>query len=111
MKWLEIGKTPNYKENVEVLDVETCDSWKLILVTCSFSYHNNLFQNVKDKLYKLVYSKSDGYGIEGYIPPQGYDWSGIRDSSENAHQNMTDIARRFLLDNGISKIEYERQIY
>ena len=31
-----------------------------------------------------LYALSDGYGEAGYIPEQGYDWSGIRDSSDCA---------------------------
>lgn len=31
-----------------------------------------------------LYALSDGYGDAGYIPEQGYDWSGIRDSSDQA---------------------------
>lgn len=29
----------------------------------------------------LIYSMQDGYGEIGYVPDQGYDWSGVRDSS------------------------------
>jgi hypothetical protein len=35
-----------------------------------------------------VYDLSDGYGEPGYIPVQGYDWSGIRDSSPAAIDAM-----------------------
>jgi hypothetical protein len=35
----------------------------------------------------------DGYGISGYTPPQGEDWSGIRDSSESAVRAMYEIVR------------------
>ena len=28
-----------------------------------------------------VYQLQDGYGQPGLVPPQGYDWSGIRDST------------------------------
>lgn len=30
---------------------------------------------------EAIYALQDGYGIVGHVPPQGYDWSGIRDSS------------------------------
>lgn len=29
-----------------------------------------------------IWANQDGYGIPGYTPPQGHDWSGIRDSSD-----------------------------
>lgn len=34
----------------------------------------------RSELWKL----QDGYGSVGYVPVQGYDWSGIRDSSPAA---------------------------
>lgn len=36
----------------------------------------------------LIWSLSDGYGEPGFIPSQGYDWSGIRDSSTTAIEAM-----------------------
>jgi hypothetical protein len=39
-----------------------------------------------------LWSYSDGYGGEGYIPEQGYDWSGIRDSSPAAVARMFKVA-------------------
>jgi len=37
---------------------------------------------------ETLWSLSDGYGEPGLIPPQGYDWSGIRDSSSWAIEAM-----------------------
>lgn len=39
-------------------------------------------------LLELIYDEQDGYGIVGYIPSQGYDWSGIRDSTPEAVRRM-----------------------
>lgn len=50
-----------------------------------------------NKIWKL----SDGYGHKGYIPTQGYDWSGIRDSGNEAIWQMTKVALRML---GIYKV-------
>jgi hypothetical protein len=36
----------------------------------------------------LLWSLQDGYGEPGYVPSQGYDWSGIRDSSDSAVHAM-----------------------
>lgn len=36
----------------------------------------------------LIWSIQDGYGEAGYTPPQGFDWSGIRDSSPEATRAM-----------------------
>lgn len=43
-----------------------------------------------DTQFDHLYSLSDGYGIIGFIPDQGYDWSGIRDSSPAAVRRMYD---------------------
>ena len=45
--------------------------------------------NWKDK---RIWELTDAYGEKGYIPSQGYDWSGIRDSSLEAIWKMTDVA-------------------
>jgi predicted RNA-binding Zn-ribbon protein involved in translation (DUF1610 family) len=39
----------------------------------------------------------DGYGEPGFTPPQGWDWSGIRDSSEEAIRDMAACVLRLLL--------------
>ena len=43
------------------------------------AYHNGT-----DEQFYEIYARSDGYGIEGLVPEQGYDWSGVRDSSPAA---------------------------
>ncbi len=45
----------------------------------------------------LIWLMQDGYGVPGYTPPQGYDWSGIRDSTD-----ATIIAMYRALTRGIS---------
>lgn len=35
-----------------------------------------------------IWQYTDAYGPKGYIPPQGYDWSGVRDSSNEAIWSM-----------------------
>jgi hypothetical protein len=39
-----------------------------------------------------IWAASDGYGAPGTVPPQGYDWSGIRDSSDAAVREMLRVA-------------------
>lgn len=41
-------------------------------------------------LWKQCWKFTDAYGPLGYMPPQGYDWSGFRDSSDQAIRNMAD---------------------
>lgn len=45
-----------------------------------------------NKIWKL----SDGYGKKGYVPIQGHDWSGIRDSSKDAIWKMAYVALRMM---------------
>lgn len=37
---------------------------------------------------EILWSLQDGYGVPGSMPAQGYDWSGIRDSSTSAIEAM-----------------------
>lgn len=37
-----------------------------------------------DVLSERLWSVQGGYGIPGFMPVQGYDWSGIRDSSDES---------------------------
>lgn len=46
------------------------------------------FYGADDRLAENIWSRSDGYGEPGYVPCQGYDWSGIRDSSCDAIEAM-----------------------
>lgn len=44
-----------------------------------------------DKRNDEIWEAQDGYGSPGYTPPQGWDWSGIRDSSYRAVVEMAEI--------------------
>lgn len=41
---------------------------------------------------EAVWAESDGYDEPGFIPVQGYDWSGIRDSTPEAVTRMYNVA-------------------
>lgn len=43
---------------------------------------------------QAIWSLQDGYGEPGYTPEQGWDWSGIRDSSTEAIEAMFEAASR-----------------
>lgn len=36
---------------------------------------------------------TDAYGVDGFMPSQGYDWSGFRDSTYTAICKMADALR------------------
>jgi hypothetical protein len=44
--------------------------------------------NASTETLVALWAESDGYGEQGYIPEQGYDWSGIRDSTPDAVRAM-----------------------
>lgn len=43
-----------------------------------------------------IWALQDGYGEPGYVPEQGYDWSGIRDSSPESVAGMFAAAQSLL---------------
>ena len=43
-----------------------------------------------------IWDLTDAYGEAGLIPPQDYDWSGVRDSSKEAIWAMFKIAQTML---------------
>jgi hypothetical protein len=51
---------------------------------------------VPESVNEAIWDLSDGYGEPGYIPEQGYDWSGIRDSTPEAISAMAEVARDWL---------------
>lgn len=46
------------------------------------------------KVGDAIWGLSDGYGEPGFVPVQGYDWSGIRDSSDDAIKAMYEVVLR-----------------
>ena len=60
--------------NVDTGDTTMSDDLKTIGVIGLGGMGGNLARQALDK----------GYGVAGYTPPQGFDWSGIRDSSPEA---------------------------
>ena len=84
--------------------------WELILVSAHHSYTIlNLSEVERSNLYKAVYSCSNGYGEKGYVPVQGYDWSGIRDSSDAAMKEMAEAARDYLEKLGVLDLVYVKR--
>lgn len=45
---------------------------------------------------EAIWALQDGYGQPGFTPPQGWDWSGIRDSSRDARKAMYAKAKELL---------------
>ena len=53
--------------------------------------HTAWYEGPADKL-PAIWAASNGYGTPGYKPDQGYDWSGIRDSTPRAIHRMFEAA-------------------
>jgi len=89
-------KTTNVVDLPE-LGSKAADDWALIVAVC---YHGNeplnITRGMASQLYRGVYARQDGYGSKGYVPAQGYDWSGIRDSSPEAKAEMANYLREQL---------------
>ncbi len=93
---------------VKSIDPRAAADWDLVLVLAHWSNKPlDVPYPVQHRLYKLIWAETDAYGPKGYIPPQGYDWSGIRDSTPAAVVAMAKAARAELLRMGIHSIRYE----
>jgi hypothetical protein len=51
----------------------------------------SLDEDLRNKILGLTWCIQDGYGTPGHTPPQGWDWSGIRDSSDSAMRRMAAV--------------------
>lgn len=57
------------------------------------------FDAAADRIWDL----QDGYGEPGFTPCQGWDWSGIRDSSPEAIAQMDAVASEFVSNADMAK--------
>lgn len=60
----------------------------------------DLNQDVSDEIWSI----QDGYGDAGLTPIQGWDWSGIRDSSDAATKRMENVAKTYISDKALAKL-------
>lgn len=92
---------------MEKLTVKVADlrDWDLILVTNWYGLENSLNQPARREVMEAAWAHQDGYGEPGYTPPQGWDWSGIRDSSDAAQVNMAQAIKHVLKVRNITEIE------
>ena len=68
-------------------------------VSCSIQY----------EIRRAVWARQDGYGQAGYTPAQGWDWSGIRDSSQEACAEMARAIRATLAVENIAVLEWDER--
>lgn len=88
--------------------IETKD-WDLILALCHWSYTPQLPKQVQEEAYKAAWKYTDAYGERGYIPAQGYDWSGFRDSSKESTAMSANAIRTVLARHGIAEFNVDKR--
>ena len=74
------------------IDVAACPDWDLVLATNWTGLQHDLKPEVEEEVLRATWEKQDGYGVPGLTPPQGWDWSAIRDSTPGAKRKMAAIA-------------------
>lgn len=90
-----------------------CDikDWELVCILAHYNFTvKSLSKDAKNNVYLLIWTETDAYGPKGFIPAQGYDWSGIRDSSDSAKMLMAEKARKFLYNVGQTDLEYDQAL-
>lgn len=84
--------TPEWREHLfnhdgpPVLGCASCAVRPMLKVI-----HEAVMQN--GQFLEETWALQDGYGAPGITPPQGWDWSGIRDSSPAAIDRMHSVVR------------------
>lgn len=101
--------TPGMKSRM--VDVETCSNWALVCVVNWGSAKHDLPPDIEKELMDKSWAMQDGYGEVGYTPPQGWDWSGIRDSTDEAQRNIAEMLRKELLARNIRHIHLTMHDY
>lgn len=92
---------------VTKVDVSQINDWELIVAINCPGFKSSLPHGLKNELGDLSWEHQDGYGFIGYTPVQGWDWSGIRDSSPAAKKNIAKVLRARLEKAGISSFVSE----
>lgn len=105
-KWTET------RENRREIKVTSMTGWELV---CMFNHGRsvvlNVAKSVQNQIMDATWSLQDGYGEPGFIPVQGWDWSGIRDSSDAAKVKMVSVVLRILADAEITTLTVEDRKY
>jgi len=83
---------------IEATEIYGRDDWRLIVATVHYrgSIRPQLPAAVSNAIDKAAWALNDAYGEVGFVPCQGWDWSGIRDSSAGAKATMAATVRALL---------------
>ena len=88
----------------KTIDVAACPDWDLVLATNWTALQHDLQPEVEEEVLLATWEKQDGYSTPGFTPPQGWDWSAIRDSTPGAKRKMAQAVRRVLKKYGIASV-------
>jgi hypothetical protein len=106
------GKIVEKRVNRREVKVTSLTGWELV---CLFNHGRsvvlNMAKEVKRQIMDKVWSIQDGYGEPGFTPVQGWDWSGIRDSSDGAKVKMALAIMLILHDFEFTTLEVEDRQY
>jgi|GEM_PF-3911354 len=87
------------------INVKAADDWELVAAVTSPGSTARLPEPACVEILRETWKLQDGYGKPGYTPVQGWDWSGIRDSSPKAVSQMARVIREILEKHGIEDIQ------
>ena len=87
------------------INVISVPDWELIVAIGHYGYIPNLPQHLVDKAYKAAWQYTDAYGKLGFMPSQGYDWSGFRDSSRESNRLSANAIRVVLAKAGVDEFK------
>ena len=88
----------------KTIDVADCPDWELVLATNWTGLQHDLKPEAEEEVLRAAWEHQDGYGVPGLTPPQGWDWSAIRDSTPGAKRTMAQAVRRVLKKHGIATV-------
>ena len=94
---------------VKGIEVEDVGDWELV---CFFNYYRYTVVSMDQRQRNFIMERElqDGHGEPGFVPAQGWDWSGIRDSSDEAQAKMAAWIRRYLRQHGIGRLVVEERV-
>ena len=93
---------------IHTIDVRNSDYWELIIALNHYGSDPLLPSSLKKRCMELTWHNQNGYGQIGYTPPQGWDFSGIRDSTEAQQRKIADLLRNLLLQHNITHFVVEK---
>lgn len=77
--------------------VADATDWELVWILNHHGFLTDVPKPVQNVIFRKTWNLQDGYGEAGFTPCQGWDWSGIRDSTAGAKLLMGQMVRAELV--------------